>query len=459
MANSKPSAGTGIPEQRPKPSYQDILANDKIAAPAHMREESRDDFSCEDIPVERYFSKQWHDLEVEKIWRKTWQYACRLEEIPNIGDHVVYNVVNDSLIVVRVAENEIRAYFNACLHRGTMLRTEGGCVRQFQCPFHGFTWSLDGKLSKIPERWDFAHVNDAEFDLPEARVDTWGGFVFINMDPDCESLSSYLEILPAHFKDFELENRYKAVHVAKVMPCNWKLCQEAFLEAYHVRFAHTQVLPYYGDTNTQYDTYPGVRHVNRMLSAHGLPSPTVKNTPAQDTLEAMQRDLPFYQADVTLAEGETARERLTEMAREKISASANRDMSHVADSVALDLIQYSVFPNFVPYGGTGLAAGYRFRPYGDDPERSIMELYYLFQKADDGSHPAPGKMIWLEEDEPWVNAKELGANAVIVDQDTENLKRIQRGLRTTRKPGATLANYQESRIRHFNRTLDAYMSA
>ena len=95
-----PHMTTG-PADRPKPSLQDIYAQDRIAPPAHMREESRVDLGNADIPAERYFEKTYHDREVEKIWRKTWQWACRLEDIPYVGSHVVYNIVHDSLIVVR----------------------------------------------------------------------------------------------------------------------------------------------------------------------------------------------------------------------------------------------------------------------------------------------------------------------------------------------------------------------
>ena len=136
------------PPGRPKPSLQEIYDTDRIVPPAHMREESRVDMGHKDISVERYFDKGYHDKEVDKIWRKTWQWACRLEDIPNVGDHVVYTIVHDSLIVVRTGEgqDDIHAYVNSCLHRGTMLRKEGGCVKQFRCPFHGFTWNLDGTL-------------------------------------------------------------------------------------------------------------------------------------------------------------------------------------------------------------------------------------------------------------------------------------------------------------------------
>jgi phenylpropionate dioxygenase-like ring-hydroxylating dioxygenase large terminal subunit len=448
-------------KNRPSPSLQEILASDKVPPPAHMTDESWVDMGSDDVPIDRYFDKAFHNREVEKVWRKTWQWACRLEDIPNIGDHVVYDIVHDSVIVVRTgpASTDIRAYVNACLHRGTQLRTEGGCVKQFKCPFHGFTWGLDGCLKDVPEAWDFDHIDWESFSLPELKVDTWGGFVFINFDEQCESLIDYLEILPEHFAIFALEDRYKAIHVAKIMPCNWKLCAEAFVEAYHVSSAHPQTVAYYGDSNTQYDTWPGVRHINRMISAQGVPSPSVNHITETMTREMMERDTPFFKSQDESIGGDTPRQYFANVAREKIAKTAGRDFSTLSDSEAIDLIQYTVFPNFVPYGGMGLSAGYRFRPHGDNPEKSIMEIFFLFPKAADGSHPKAAPIVWLSEDEPWSTVEAMGSAAMVVDQDTDNLKRIQKGLRATKKTGVTLANYQESRIRHFHQTLDQYLAA
>lgn len=449
-----------IPAGRPGPSVQEVLAKDVNPAPDIMRVESPAiGLGTEDVSIERYFAKAWHDREVDKVWRRTWQLACRVEDIPGIGDHVLYEIVHDSLIVVRTAANEIRAYVNSCLHRGTQLRTESGCVNKFRCPFHGFTWSLDGKLTDVPGEWDFPTLDRTKFNLPEAKVGIWAGFVFVNFDPACEPLESYLEILPAHFAAFQLENRWKAAHVAKIMPCNWKLAMEAFCEAYHVRFAHPQVLAYYGDTNTQYDVWPGVRHVSRMISVQGVPSPTLRDIPDETVLKHMRRDIPFFDGKpIEVGPGETARAKLAERAREKISRSTKTDMSKLSDTESLDLIEYMLFPNMVPWGGQSLPICYRFRPLGDDPEKSIMEIMFLFAKAPDGSHPPSAKITWLGIDEPWANAKELGSAAMVADQDTDNLKRIQRGLRASKKPGVTLAAYQESRIRHFHETLDEYMA-
>ena len=446
--------------RRPGPSVQDIYESDPLPPPQVLRTESPASWqSTDDVSRERYFSREWHDREVEKVWRKTWQFACRIEEIPNVGDQIVYDIVDDSLLVVRTSADTVKAFVNSCLHRGTLLRTEPGNARQIRCPFHGWTWNLNGTLRLVPGQWDFPQVDKTKFCLPEAKVGQWGGFVFVNFDAECEPFDSYLENLPDHFRAFALEDRYKAAHVAKIMPCNWKLGMEAFVEAYHVPAAHPQVTGYYGDSNTQYDVWPGIRHVSRMLSVQGVASPSRPATLPAQTIEEMRRDVPFFAGrPIELGEGEAARGKLAERAREKIGRSSGTDMSGLSDAEALDLIEYLLFPNMVPWGGQALPIVYRFRPNGNDPDSHIMEIIFLFAKARDGSHPEPAKMRLLGPDQDWKDAPELGSAAMVADQDTDNLRRIQKGLKASKKSGVTLARYQESRIRHFHETLDAYMA-
>ncbi len=311
---------------QPGPYAQEIFANDRNPAPEVMRLESPAlNLGLDDISIDRYISKAWHDREVEKVWRKTWQLACRVEEIPDVGDHVLYEIVHDSLIVVRTSPTEIKAYINACLHRGTQLRKKAGSVKQFRCPFHGWTWNLDGKLTELPAAWDFPQVDRAKSCLPEAKVGVWAGFVFVNFDPDCESLESHLGILPEHFKAFALEDRYKAVHVAKVMPCNWKLALEAFNETYHVHFVHPQVLSYNDDENTQYDVWPGVKHVSRMISVQGIVSPSLANIKPEMTIEHFRRDAPFFAGKpIETSEGTSARAALADRALARARKSPDR---------------------------------------------------------------------------------------------------------------------------------------
>jgi len=131
--------------KRPGPSVQEILNTDTRPVGAALRENRNDFLGDEDLDRERYFSPDFYRLEADRMWSHTWQMACRVEQIPNVGDHVVYEVADKSLIVMRSAPTEIKAFFNVCLHRGRILRETGGHVSNLRCKFHGFTWRLDGK--------------------------------------------------------------------------------------------------------------------------------------------------------------------------------------------------------------------------------------------------------------------------------------------------------------------------
>src|SRR5262249_18285543 len=146
---------------------------------------------------------------------------------------IVYDIGDRSALVVRVAEDKIKAYYNACLHRGRALKTEPGNCAKFVCGFHGWSWKLDGSLDRIPFPRDFPQISDEENRLPEVRCETWSQFVFVNFDDDAAPLRDSLDVLPEHFAHYPLDDKYTAAHVQKVMPANWKVCMEAFLEAYH----------------------------------------------------------------------------------------------------------------------------------------------------------------------------------------------------------------------------------
>jgi hypothetical protein len=130
MPNSvKPADGVNVHARSPGESVHDVLAKDRVPPRTHYLEPSYVFLGDEDIPIERYLSREWHDLEVRKVWKKTWQVACREEDIPNPGDYIVYDIVDDSVLVARMPDGSIKAYINACLHRGTEL-----CVGQGQRP-------------------------------------------------------------------------------------------------------------------------------------------------------------------------------------------------------------------------------------------------------------------------------------------------------------------------------------
>jgi phenylpropionate dioxygenase-like ring-hydroxylating dioxygenase large terminal subunit len=443
----------------PAPSVQEYLERDTRAVPEALRRESYVYLGSEDLPKYHYTSRPFHELEVERMWSRVWQIACREEELARPGDTLVYDLADSSVLLVRTDAGLIKAYYNSCLHRGTALRSVDGNVRELRCPFHGFAWTLNGELSEIPEEWDFGHIDRERFVLPELRTATWAGFVFVNHDPEAESLSEYLEDLPDHFVAWPLEERYTGTHVTKVMNANWKVTLEAFLESFHTPFTHPQLVAL-GDVNTEYDIYPDRRHYSRAITPNGVPSPVAVNLDERGTYEAYFgiRAKSVGGDHLELPDGLTAREFLADVLRHRLSDRTGVDLSHISDSEALDAIMYFVFPNVIIWPGYALPNVFRFRPNGNDVDSSIMDVLQLWPYPHDLPRPEPATTHTLGADEPWSSADELGSLGPVLDQDTANMPKLQKGLKAGGKPGITLGNYQEGRIRHFHRTLDSYLA-
>jgi nitrite reductase/ring-hydroxylating ferredoxin subunit len=434
--------------------YQQLLDEDSRPVPVSLRATSVAHIDPVDIAPARYFDPDFHRLEVERVWGRVWQMACREEQIPEVGDSLVYEVADTSLIVVRTARDEIRAFHNSCLHRGTQLRTKPGQVNSFRCPFHGFTWNIDGTLREIPCAWDFPQVEPADFCLPQAQVGTWGGFVFVNVDLHAAPLDEYLEDLPWHFAEWPLEDRYLAGHVVRTMPCNWKVALEAFIEAFHTMAVHPQLLPTAADSMTEYDVYGA--HVSRMITAVGVSSDHLDRQ--LDDVEIVRALLGARDADVTLEPGSNARKVLADRVRGSLQRRTGGDYSNVSDAEALDGIEYFLFPNFMPWAGLLTSFAYRFRPDGHDPDSCVIDIMVLEPLPESGPRPPAAPTRYIGPDESWADAPELGVFGRVFNQDGSTFGRVQRGLHASVKPTTTLARYQESRIRHFHATLDTYLA-
>jgi phenylpropionate dioxygenase-like ring-hydroxylating dioxygenase large terminal subunit len=446
----------------PDVSTQEIIARDKVKAPGWVASESYEYMGSEDIDTARYLSAEYQQEEFKRLWTRTWQFACREEHIPNVGDYYVYDIGLYSFIVTRVGENEIRAYFNACLHRGTKLRASGteGTASEFKCSFHGWSWNIDGTNRTQVCPWDFPHADPADYTLPEARVETLGGFVWINMDAEAPTLREYLgpEAL-AHIEAWKLEDRHIVCHVSKPIPANWKLNMEAFMEAYHVPQTHPQVSPTNADVNSQYDTYG--EHVDRFISSLGVVSPVHSGKYSeQDVLDMFTvGDASIVTEKPSVPEGATARQIMADMFRENFEKAANADLSGISDSEMLDCFSYTVFPNCFLFPGISLPMVYRFRPNPKDHRESLFEVLFLHPNPKDGSRPETAEAVHLTVDQSFKEAKGMDAGfGDILDQDTDNLFLQQEGLEASAKHGLTLGDYQEIRVRHFELAVEKYMA-
>ena len=439
----------------PGPSAQDIIATDGDSPPKPLTSQSYEFLGDADIPWSRYTDQAFYDLEMEKMWTKTWQWACREEHIPKQGDYYVYDIGDYSVIVIRGDDNKIRAFVNSCPHRGMQFCDSGetGSGKQFlRCPFHGMSWHLDGELREIPCRWDFPHVNEENFKLTEVPSDSWGGFVFINLDRSAKPLNDYMEVLPEHFATWPLQDRYTILHTEKVLPGNWKMCMEGFMEAYHVLATHPEGLRASSWANTQYDNFSP--HVSRFLQNLSAGNPHFE----KQYSEAQLFEFMGYAPD-QLPVGKTARQAHADNLRGTMSKQMDVDLSGYSNSEMLDSIEYHLFPNACFFPGVVIPLIYRFRPLGVD--KCIHDILLLQPKPQNGAVPAPAEKVALGIDEPYVSVDSFKENrlSAVLDQDTDNFKRQWAGIKASLKGSETLGNYQEARIRHFHNTLDTYLQA
>lgn len=437
----------------PPPDYTAYCDADAVGVPAFLRAESPGHFGDEPLAAARYTAQAFFDLEVERLWPRVWQMVCREEDLAEVGDVLPYDIVGYSFAIVRTAPGRIQAYYNSCPHRGRKLITEPARMDTIRCPFHGFSWHLDGTLKRLPCSWDFTHVPADDLRLREVRLDCWGGFVFLNIDGGAPPLAEWLGVLPEHFARWRFEDRWKAVHVGKVIACNWKVAQEAFMESYHVVATHPQILEYCADANARYDVLGA--NVNRNLTAFGAPSPHLGAGVAADrTVGGMLSLL----GRSTGASGPGApRAVLGRLVRQSFQKAYGGDWSAASDAELLDALVYNVFPNVAPWGGFAPNIVYRWRPNGRDVDSCLMEVMILKPVVAGQPRPRAVPMRLLGADERWCEVKELPILGPVIEQDMGNLALVQEGLRASGTGRVHLGHYQESRIRHFHTRIDDFL--
>ena len=197
------------------------------------------------IPKQRYYDDEFYALEAESFWPRVWQMACRLEEIPSRGDFVEYEILDQSIIVVRLDDDTVRAYYNSCRHRGMKLVEGSGSRRSFVCPFHGWCWGLDGGSTFVlrPEVFDESNLGAEDLALVPVRCELWGGCAWINLDNSAPALRECIEPFASKHDEWKVDALRTEWWKSCLLPVNWKLATAAFMEGNHVPQTHPQLLP------------------------------------------------------------------------------------------------------------------------------------------------------------------------------------------------------------------------
>ncbi|MBD3759623.1 aromatic ring-hydroxylating dioxygenase subunit alpha [Rhizorhabdus sp.] len=401
--------------------------------------------------------------------------ACRLEQIEKVGDFATFDIGRESFLIVRTASDAYKAYYNVCQHRGRRLKKGcGHAGRAITCPFHGWRWTLDGKLDRVTNREDFAELpqfDERRLPLQEVRAEDWGGWIFVSMDPEIEPLLDYLAPIPEIIDPFDLDACRIGWHITLTFPCNWKTVINAFNENYHVEMTHAQMNKF-GLSKAPAKAHG--KHAQFFVQSGGGASNmgTVSRSQFRDPVEMVQvreeerfETLGALSSTYSVAAARRLREafpdggdmaevmiRFRQFHREELEAAgATWPERLTGEDIARAGIDWHLFPNMIFLPSFDGALIYRARPDPADPERCWFDVWWI-GRYPEGAAPAYEHIVYdsLEA------AK--GVNAFL-EQDFGNLEAIQKGIHSRGFRGPVYNPVQEMEIINFEKTLDEYLDS
>ena len=425
------------------------------------------------VPPESYISEDYARAEREKLWRKTWLQAGRIEEIPEIGNFITYDILGDSVIVVRTGADEIKAYHNVCTHRGRRLidtpagkRNAVGKKASFICGYHAWTYNLEGRCTYIQHKDDWqGALSDDRTSLGKVHVDTWGGWLWINLDPDCAPLRDYLGVVPEMLDPYQTQNMRFRWRKWIVFECNWKVAMEAFAEAYHISSTHPEFNEFgqfrswahnHGlHNNIGYEAPKGMEEDSGKLRVGTGTDPRLSTAEMQNfTWENANTNTTRTLVDAAnrlkdeLPEGTPAAEVSRHWIQSARAADEKRgvfwpvvDPSHTAKAGTA----WQIFPNFQIGHAVNNMLCYSARPFGSDPDKCIFEaaVYELFPQ---GEEPETEWEYTKAEDWP-----------PVLQQDFANMSAVQQGMKNVGFRGTQPNPYMERSVASLHYNLAKFM--
>jgi phenylpropionate dioxygenase-like ring-hydroxylating dioxygenase large terminal subunit len=460
---------------------------DTIAAPPvepatpyerrHNVDTSRVPFRVDDgihVPVKRYYEPHFAELEYEKMWLHTWQWVCREEQIPDPGDYIEYTIVDKTVVVVRQPDRSIKVLNNVCPHRATQLAEPASCGtfggNQIVCPFHGWRFNIDGSQAYIYSRKGFVpgSIDPDIIRLTEVRSAVKYGFVWINFDDDAPGMEEFLGDYDRHLEPMAMDRMRLRWWKYSVVPGNWKVALEAFLEAYHVMEAHPELAM--GATGDDYDIgaipffHHGMGHVDSTTPFD--PEDPGSYTMGRAPVLGMEQGRFFIDQNHVLFEGTdgfaTARDeyiadRVRDLPDDQLLLRFFEELYKYAEEADIPLPPLDpnastygfVFPNLLFLGLTGNLLFYRFRPNGHDPNSAIFEaLAMQIPRQCDMDDAAPEREGPLEIEE-W---------PFVLQQDMGNIYRQQAGFRSGAITHTTMSPRYEPMIFSLHNEIDRYIA-
>jgi nitrite reductase/ring-hydroxylating ferredoxin subunit len=426
------------------------------------------------VPVEDYISPEFLALESESVWPHVWLMACREEELAKPGSYVTFDILRETMLLVRQEDRSIKAFYNVCQHRGRKLKEGCGQIgKQIYCRFHGWSWNVDGSIRRVVHRaqWEGCEAfDDASLALPELRLGTWGGWVFVCMDPDAPELMDYLGDVPAYLDCYALQDTRMVWSVQLRALANWKLVLNAFNEAYHVEATHPQ-------TRSSTMLPSEARGIHSMFGPTQFDAVELPNRPLAmaemkrdmreliaTTFEEMQRDLQamYLEPGVAAArrllaevpegtEPQVIGMKLLDFHREELEKRGvawpeglTPQAMHAAG------FGWHLFPNFIILPCIDGSLCYRTRPHPTDPDECIWDIW-CFGRFAPGAEPEP-KHTAVENYEDFFEINRF------LKDDLINLPEVQKGMYSRGFRGLRTNPVQEACVSNLHRVVHDYVA-
>lgn len=412
------------------------------------------------ITGERYTSREFAKLEWDHVFKRTWHIGGRVSQLEEPGDFVVQNIGRESVITTMNEKGEIKAFYNACPHRGNrLLHVDDGHLQRITCSYHSWQFNQDGEVVAVQDEADFPQGSPCgRTGLKEIRCDTWGGFTWFNFSPEGPTLRESLGKLGEELAKYQTDDWVRVLWVTVEVDCNWKIIHDNFNESYHLPTLHPElaVLVEEDYAQTNFDMFPEGH--NRMQQQGCLPSLRLGDVDTiQAPLDQWMRDWGLNPDDF-VGRTREARRAMQEQRRKLGPARGYTHFDNLTDAQLTDYNHCTLFPNFsltmAPDGFQLL----RPNPHPTDPEKCLFEHWYMVPKIPGMTEvdtPLGRRPIVPGEHQRFVHGEESAG--YVADQDLSVIVGQQLGLRSEAFDDVYISA-QETRIRRYHEVINDYIA-
>ena len=422
------------------------------------------------VSTDRYWCRDFAQRERERLWMRCWQVAGRADDIPGTGDWMEYKLFDQSWVLVRGRDGKVRGFVNACRHRGNAFCEGRGTAARFTCPYHNWTYGLDGALLAAAKP-DFEGTTEEfvgakeELGLIEVPVDCFAGFIFLNPDSKAAPLAEFLGGVAGLLAPYRLEEMTPVgLNRREVLECNWKVVMDAFQEGYHVQAVHPELIQAMDESKERYVFFGDHSVATAPFGAANMEhfgpeqqAESIRILPA--TFPSVTEVLPRFDellnanrgddGVLSFPDGISGRLLLQQATRDTLAAKG-LDTSGLTDVQMSDNHFHLVFPNLFMTIRAGEATVIISTPHeSGDPGRCYWQVMGLMWFPEDqrAAVRAPLEEVGEGEHQPYFLA---------LEQDYDQMQRQQAGLRNAGLKEMALTR-QEVRLAWYHSVLDSWV--